>query len=545
MDSSPPPLPEPTSKPNETTPILSSPTKPADEQVSVDITDYNTATSDDAPKARKYSLGKALYAVRKQQQASVATGSARPTVESPEPIVVDDDYVPPSPHKSHHYPHMPASPTKSGTTPRGMSASDRWAAAGKKVVNVNRIGSAGRLFNEPGVNMRSPPEHLLKIRGHCTITVWQYDEHRCSTEVLTNDDLPKFLETPRPSYSKVRWINIQGMDFEVIRALAHTYDLHPLAIEDVFHTPQRIKTDQYENSLFVSMLVFTLLQQGDRKSLDHANQFETRLFTNRPDRLSDPDIPLPEIVVEQCSFFLTKDGTVISIFQHQGSTISSLLRLRVETPKTLLRDSCDASFLLHALVDAVVDHALVIPSAYEKQIGILEEMVMQRPRSAHTKALHLIGKELSLLRRMLGPARITIDFLAGKGRDSSSKFILNHGTGIYFADIADHIVSVLENLRSMEEETKELVNLIFNTISHSTNQVMKILAVVSVVFLPLTFIAGYFGQNFVNFPEIHFDLGIWYFWLWTAFTIVVTFIFFFWARLLSLDSMVRAFRRSR
>ncbi|KAJ3345246.1 hypothetical protein HDU91_007423, partial [Kappamyces sp. JEL0680] len=98
-------------------------------------------------------------------------------------------------------------------------------------------------------------------------------------------------------------------------------------------------------------------------------------------------------------------------------------------------------------------------------------------------------------------------------------------TVTYLRDISDHLRSITDNFETFEEEAKGMADLAFNAIAHSTNESMKILAVVSLVFLPLTLLCGIYGMNFDFFPELHWDLGFWYFWILATTLIVITLMF--------------------
>ena len=90
----------------------------------------------------------------------------------------------------------------------------------------------------------------------------------------------------------------------------------------------------------------------------------------------------------------------------------------------------------------------------------------------------------------------------------------------YFSDISDHIRQLVEELESLEDSCKSMIDLTYNSLAHSTNESMKTLAVVSLVFLPLTFLCGIFGMNFDYFPELHFEIGFWYFWVLVILTLI-------------------------
>ncbi|KAI8832242.1 cora-like Mg2+ transporter protein-domain-containing protein [Chytriomyces cf. hyalinus JEL632] len=341
---------------------------------------------------------------------------------------------------------------------------------------------------------------------HCEISLIDYNHGKItdccpiadsiSAVVLNPLSLEEALKLPRPSHSSVRWINVK---------------VHPLAVEDVMHPPQRMKADFYWQLIYVSMIV-PLLKQ-------HAKVHRT-LATNSA---QSEQLPRPDASLDECSIFLLPGNMVLSMFEcsgrhitdkiceilhgspsthpqatpplsttqfsgskHKAQPLSTALAdiKRTNNPSRLtqLRKLGDASLLVHALVDGIVD------SYFEFHFF-------------SKSALYLMQKEIALIQRKLLPTESLIMHLrdADPLRSSGSSTRMSK---LYFRDVLDHCMTVLEELSAIDTTAFGLIDLTFNTISFQTNESMKLLPVMSAIFLPITFVAGYFGMNFTYFPEL-------------------------------------------
>lgn len=268
------------------------------------------------------------------------------------------------------------------------------------------------------------------------------------------------------------------------------------------------------------------------------------------------------IGVEQVSLFLTSQSTVISFFERSATDIERPLLARLSTQSTILRESCDPSLLLQAIVDAIVDLLQPIIAAYRRRMDELEIDAMMNPSMSHTQDLHLMAGELSMLRNTIVPITSLVLSLrdhtgqtptsenggnaannnndgTGNGTHNAhntspqthSKIpIISKGTTgisidpsvvpvssstdgmvgskisalakVYLADISDHLLSHTQDLDVMRNNVKNMIDLIFNTISIQSSDSVKQLSLVTVIFLPLSFWTGYFGMNFTEFRDL-------------------------------------------
>ncbi|RUS25804.1 hypothetical protein BC938DRAFT_471620 [Jimgerdemannia flammicorona] len=460
---------------------------------------------------------------------------------------------------------------------RSSPTINRLHHAAKRAINVHRLASLTPEFghhwvpgDEPGTDMSLLQRRFDSTLCECKITITDYNQERVQINSdVTNDTLPALLARRRPLWSKIRWINVDGLSWDVIMTLAVHYELHLLAVEDLFHVPQRTKVDYYSDHIFVSLMLHTLQPET---AADPLPTTEPRTASPSPlptESRTAPPSPShrvnstytntkyheamrkfrngrSHVMLEQSFLFMLMDGshggwggrmvcriwrhanTFISFFQHSGRPVTEPIEQRLRQPKTLLRCSIDVSLLMQAILDAIVDHTLPIVDSYREQIVELEENILERPLMKYTRELHLITGELTLLKRTLAPIQSLIHAL--RGHDERSPISPLGRT--YMGDVLDHCTSTVESLDMMVTIAENLINLVFNTISYETNESMRNLAIISIIFLPITFLAGFFGMNFTQFPEL--DKGVNYFWKLCALVLAVTVVLFtasYWSRL--------------
>ena len=195
---------------------------------------------------------------------------------------------------------------------------------------------------------------------------------------------------------------------------------------------------------------------------------------------------------EQISIFLGHN-TVLT-FQETRGDVWDAIRSRILTKGSRLRQN-DASFLVYSLLDAIVDHIFPILEHYGDRLEDLEDWVLSRPDRAALREIHRVKRELLLLRRAVWPMREMVHSLARETHEC-----LSENTRTYLRDVYDHTVQIIDILETYREVAIGLTETYMTAMSNRLNEVMKVLTMISVVFIPMTFLSGVFGMNFHSFP---------------------------------------------
>lgn len=343
---------------------------------------------------------------------------------------------------------------------------------------------ATRLHRTPGAAPGLEPEDLRQIPSSpapVCITVYDYSPERADHFVVT--DIEDFIIQHRPAWTEnqgVRWINVDGLtNMDIIRAMAEKYDLHPLAIEDLLHTPQRPKVDSYPG-------------HGDI----HARLF---IIARMLQLVPDPEgVNGQRLRGEQVSLFLGhKTVLTFQEFNEEGvGDVFDPVRARIRTAGSRVRAN-DASFLAYSLIDAIVDQYFPILEHYSDQLEELEDAVLERPEPAVIQQIHAVKRELLLVRRASWPMREVVASLAREPHEC-----LSETTRTYLRDVYDHSVQIIDMVETYREFAAGLTETYMIAMSNRMNEIMKVLTIITTIFVPLTFLAGVYGMNFHHMPEL-------------------------------------------
>lgn len=274
----------------------------------------------------------------------------------------------------------------------------------------------------------------------------------------------------------VTWINVDGLrDTPVLQQLAEGYGLHPLVQEDIVHTEQRPKVDDYGDYLYVTARML------------YANDTKTG------------------VVSEQVSLVLGPN--FVLSFQEQRGDVFEPIRERIRTNKGRVR-KMGADYLAYCLLDAIVDSYFVILEQLGDVLDEIEERVMQAPSSRVLARMHRMKRELVFLRRSVSPLR---DLFGSLLKTESP--LVTKATQVYLKDVYDHSVQIVEAIDTYRDILSGLMDVYLSSLSNRANEVMKLLTVIATIFIPLTFIVGVYGMNFKYMPELEWRLGYALCWL--------------------------------
>ncbi|MFM2267683.1 MAG: hypothetical protein RL757_1124 [Bacteroidota bacterium] len=273
-----------------------------------------------------------------------------------------------------------------------------------------------------------------------------------------------------PQMSATTWYDVRCIsDVAVIGEICKTFNIPTLAVENITDVQQRPKIDDYENGLFFSARALSF------------HEVEQRVLS------------------EQVSFFLG-ENFVLS-FQENKDDLFPVVRERLKNPRGRLRHR-GSDYLAYALLDYIIDGYFPVLDQIEEKVQALESEILGSVDRVKRNHIYHLKRQVMEVRRVVMPLREVLNRFSV----AESEFVNDENT-IFFRDLQDHIRQVAdntENLRDMIQDLQEVYNI---ERDKKTSHVMKVLTVVSTIFIPLTFIVGVYGTNFDNVPELHYQYG--------------------------------------
>ena len=293
-----------------------------------------------------------------------------------------------------------------------------------------------------------------------------------------------FVNTPG-----VSWLDIDGVhQNETLESVGTQINLHPLVIEDIHNTYQRPKVEDYDDYLYI---VLKMISWGEDSK---------------------------EIQAEQVSLILGPN--YVLSFKEDPGDIFDPIRQRLREGKGRIR-KLGADYLAYSLLDQVVDNYFHVLENLGEQIEDLEEELVTNPDASTMQTIHHLKRELIFLRKSVWPLREAISSLE---RGESDLF--QPETLVYLRDVYDHTIQVIDTIETFRDMVSGMLDMYLSGISNRMNEVMKVLTIIATIFIPLTFIAGIYGMNFVNMPELQWPWG--YFMVWgVMIAIVIVMVIYF------------------
>ena len=343
------------------------------------------------------------------------------------------------------------------------------------------IRRSEKLGLSPGTLMHVGEKKTEKTR----ITVIDYDAAGfIEKEVGSVEECFPFKET-----STVTWINVDGVhDASVIEKLGGRFDIHPLVLEDIMTTTQRPKIEDLGGAVFVVLRMI---------------EFDEKTFEMTADQLS----------------LILGPNYVLSFQETRGDCLDPV-RERIRTGKGRIR-KLGPDYLAYALIDAVVDNYFFVLEKLGEKIDGLEERLIAEPRRELLHEIHALKRDMIDLRKSVWPLR---EVISGLERLESS--LIKKSTGVFLRDVYDHAIQVIDTVESFREILTSMIETYLSSISNRMNEIMKVLTIISTIFIPITFLVGLYGMNFLYMPEIKWRWG--YAFVWAAIIgSVVTMLAFF------------------
>lgn len=257
----------------------------------------------------------------------------------------------------------------------------------------------------------------------------------------------------------ITWIDVLEPTEEVLDRLGERYGLHRLAIEDSLHLDQRPKLEEYPGHQFIVLQSF-----------------------------SCATVNLDDLMLHEMHYFLGPDWLITVHEKGHNAIDEAQRRIDGDAPNTLGRGP---DFVAYLITDAMVDRNFPMLDVFSDTLEKLEEEVFEAPHRDQLKRAFALKHGLLTVRRVLSPQRDVLALLAKRGTVN-----VNERTALYFRDVYDHLIRLVEQIESERDLLSSVVEGYLSVMANRTNEVTKQLTIFATIFLPLSFVVGFFGQNF-------------------------------------------------
>jgi magnesium transporter len=327
-----------------------------------------------------------------------------------------------------------------------------------------------RFFNNRSRKVGLPPGSAIYSGRHqgktSSMEILSY-----SSEEIIEKVNAKIEDLQQLPADRTNWVNVTGVhNVELVKSICEQFDVHPLIMEDILNTDQRPKLDVHENHIYVVLKMVEYLAESG------------------------------EIKMEQVSFVIGKNF-VLSFQEVLGDTFNSV-RDRIHGKGRICGRG--AEYLIYALMDTVVDNYFVAMEKIGDDMELMEEDLMLNPDKESVQGLYSLKREMLALRRAIWPLR---EVIAQMEREDSR--LITKVTRLYYRDLYDHMIQVIDTIETYRDLLAGMVDLYQSTISNRMNSIMKVLTIISTVFIPITFLTGVYGMNFEYMPGVSNENGFW------------------------------------
>ncbi len=304
------------------------------------------------------------------------------------------------------------------------------------------------------VHIGEPKNDTMQMR------ILSYSHDKYDEKCLNIDDI-SLLKLDGPN---LHWISVEGIhDTDMLGKLGGYFRIHPLVLEDIASARQRPKIENYE--------AYTYVVAKQLSYDDEAGEFCT----------------------EQESFILT-ESCVITLSERESETYDPV-RKRIREGTDRFR-TMGTDYLIYALLDLIVDDYFVALEELGDKIDLIEEELISKPTPSTLHTIHNLKKQMLYLRKTIWPLREVIGAL-----ERHESPLVKGSTDIYLRDLYDHVIQVMDITETYRDVLSSMIDMYLSSVSNRMNEIMKVLTIISTVFIPLTFIVGLYGMNFENMPE--------------------------------------------
>jgi magnesium transporter len=333
----------------------------------------------------------------------------------------------------------------------------------------------------PGTPVYVGEERKEKVR----ITLISYDKDTIEEKEFENvDECCEYA-----GRSEVTWINVDGIhDIETIEKLGQAFGVHPLVLEDIAHTDQRPKMEDYKDYLYIVLRMFYVDEEKG------------------------------SIASEQVSIILGTDHIIT--FQERTGDVFDMIRDRIRQGKGRIRSLGD-DYLAYAIIDAIVDRYFMILERLGETIESIEDELVKEPTPKTLSQIYDLKKEMIILRKSIWPLREVISKL-----ERGESALIQKNTIRYLRDLYDHTIQTIDTIETYRDMLSGMLDLYLSSASNKMNEVVKVLTIIATIFIPLTFVAGIYGMNFQYMPELAIPWAYPVVWLIMVAMVIIMLVYF-------------------
>lgn len=313
------------------------------------------------------------------------------------------------------------------------------------------------------------------------ISLLKYSKEECNVETLSDFSKLNF------DNNNVNWLRITGLnDTSKLNNLVDILNIHPLVMEDILEVSSMPKMENYDDYLFM---------------------VSKNIFFNKENELETTQIS-----------FILYENLVISFEENPTATFDNVKRRIIEGSNIR---KYGADYLLYSLLDSVVDNYFLLIEHLGNTIDLLEDELLVNPSRNLLDKIYKVKRDIIYIRNVLWPMRNLVSSITRNDHN-----LIDEKTIYYFRDIYDHIVQVVDLTETSRDICSGMLDTYLSSVGNKTNDIMKVLTIVSTISVPLTFLTGVFGMNFKYFPTLEYRYAYPAFWIITLLIVILMSKFF-------------------
>lgn len=272
----------------------------------------------------------------------------------------------------------------------------------------------------------------------------------------------------------ISWIDVEGIhDTSLVKSLTDSLSIHPLVVEDIVNVEQRAKMEEFDGYIYLVLKMFHLGKNNG------------------------------DVIPEQVSIILAKNYVVTFQEGVEGDTFQEI-RNRIRNNKGII-NNMTSDYLVYSIIDSIIDSYFTILEVFGERIEQLEEELVNNPQKRTLTEIYRIKREMLYIRKSIWPLREAISRL-----ERGESELVSRNTHLYLRDVYDHTINVLDTIETYRDMLSGMIDIYLSSISNRLNETMKYLALISTIFIPMTFIASIYGMNFELMPELKWAQGYWF-----------------------------------